>query len=312
MIENTNTKKTKILFIAGSGRSGSTLLDNLLGQIDGFFSVGEIHRLWDSGPAENRVCGCGEKLVNCPAWSNILNAIGSTVAEEMMFLQKNSYRTRHLLRMLMPGGETWLNNQLVEQKESVKKIYQQIQSSTGSDIIVDSSKFPSYAFVLDSIAEFDVYLLHLIRDPRAVAYSWQKDKFDPGTGKSLGKMRPHKSAALWFIWNIASEYLWRQSRRPGKYMRLFYEDFAREPQANVEKIINFLNVDEATLPFINPHEAIVKPTHSVCGNPVRFSQGATKIKLDTRWKTQMNIKDKQLVSSITWPLLFRYNYWGRR
>jgi hypothetical protein len=48
-----------VLFVVGSGRCGSTLLDILLGQIDGFFSTGELHSLWWAGILEGRRCGCG-------------------------------------------------------------------------------------------------------------------------------------------------------------------------------------------------------------------------------------------------------------
>ena len=41
--------RPKILFIAGIGRSGSTLLSRMLAQIDGFQAVGELHHLWQTG-----------------------------------------------------------------------------------------------------------------------------------------------------------------------------------------------------------------------------------------------------------------------
>jgi hypothetical protein len=41
--------RPNVLFVVGSGRSGSTLLDILLGQIPGFFSTGELHSLWWAG-----------------------------------------------------------------------------------------------------------------------------------------------------------------------------------------------------------------------------------------------------------------------
>ena len=36
----------KVLFIGGYGRSGSTLLDRVLGSTDGFFSAGELRSLF--------------------------------------------------------------------------------------------------------------------------------------------------------------------------------------------------------------------------------------------------------------------------
>jgi len=68
---NTNNK-IKVLYITGWGRSGSTILDNIMGQIDGFFSVGELRYIWDRNLIENRLCGCGVPLEECPIWSQIL------------------------------------------------------------------------------------------------------------------------------------------------------------------------------------------------------------------------------------------------
>ncbi|MBA3432215.1 MAG: hypothetical protein H0U16_12145, partial [Actinobacteria bacterium] len=49
----------KVLFIMGWTRSGSTILDNLLGEVEGFFSTGELHYLWRRGLLEGRLCSCG-------------------------------------------------------------------------------------------------------------------------------------------------------------------------------------------------------------------------------------------------------------
>ena len=45
--------KIKILYITGWGRSGSTILSMLLGQLDGFFLTGEMYQLWQSGFIDN-------------------------------------------------------------------------------------------------------------------------------------------------------------------------------------------------------------------------------------------------------------------
>ena len=46
----------KVLFIAGTSRSGSTLLGQLLGQIDGFIHIGELRQLWKKGFGQNSPC----------------------------------------------------------------------------------------------------------------------------------------------------------------------------------------------------------------------------------------------------------------
>src|SRR5919106_327280 len=61
-----------VLFVVGSGRSGSTLLDILLGQVDGFFSTGELHSLWWAGILEGRRCGCGLAVTECAVWRRVI------------------------------------------------------------------------------------------------------------------------------------------------------------------------------------------------------------------------------------------------
>src|SRR5207249_8771406 len=62
----------KVLYVAGSGRSGSTILDRILGQVDGFFSAGELCNLWGRGLLARRRCGCGTPVPDCPVWGAVL------------------------------------------------------------------------------------------------------------------------------------------------------------------------------------------------------------------------------------------------
>ncbi|MGB3634443.1 MAG: hypothetical protein WA982_10425, partial [Rubrobacteraceae bacterium] len=64
--------RTKVLYIVGLGRSGSTILSNSLGQIDGFFSAGEICYIWRQNFIENRLCGCGQPFDKCPVWTQVV------------------------------------------------------------------------------------------------------------------------------------------------------------------------------------------------------------------------------------------------
>ena len=80
--------KVKVLYIAGYERSGSTLLHNVLGQLDGFFAAGELNEIWDRSLIENRRCGCGVPFKECEVWRGILiNGFGeveSIRAREMV------------------------------------------------------------------------------------------------------------------------------------------------------------------------------------------------------------------------------------
>jgi D-aminopeptidase len=63
-----------VVFIGSWSRSGSTLLDLMLGKVDGFFSAGELRLLWQRGAAENQLCGCARPFAECEVWSRVMGA----------------------------------------------------------------------------------------------------------------------------------------------------------------------------------------------------------------------------------------------
>src|SRR5690349_9977109 len=67
----TGDESVTVLAIGGWGRCGGTLLDMLLGEIDGFVSAGEVREIWLRGCVENRPCGCGLPFAACPFWSQV-------------------------------------------------------------------------------------------------------------------------------------------------------------------------------------------------------------------------------------------------
>ena len=74
--------KIVVLYIAGWGRSGSTIMVNILGQLPGFAHVGEISNVWTRGVLENNPCGCGTPFGECATWSSIFaRAFGGVDAQ---------------------------------------------------------------------------------------------------------------------------------------------------------------------------------------------------------------------------------------
>ena len=61
----------RILFVGGEGRSGTTLLDQLLGQVPGVASTGELFAIWEHGVLDDDRCGCGAPFSACPVWSAV-------------------------------------------------------------------------------------------------------------------------------------------------------------------------------------------------------------------------------------------------
>jgi hypothetical protein len=301
----------KVLYIAGSGRSGSTVLDRILGQLDGFFSVGELCNLWDRGLLAHRRCGCGVPVDQCPTWRGILvSGFGrlpdDAEASRVIRLRAAFVRVRHIPRVLATRRRERPHDD--ELLGVLARLYRAVQQQTGCRVLVDSSKAPLYAELLARIPSIDLYVVHLVRDPRATAYSWLRKKELPDFGdvRQMQRLRPLRSSGLWTLWQAMSEVL--MGRRPGRYLRLRYEDFVARPEASVRRIAALVGEEPAALPFVSPAAARLGVTHSVSGNPNRFETGAVQLRPDVEWVDRLGRSHRALVTAVTWPLLLRYRY----
>jgi hypothetical protein len=52
----------KLIYIAGDGRSGSTLLDSVFNNLDHSISIGEFSRFWTRYLEGDSKFGCGENI----------------------------------------------------------------------------------------------------------------------------------------------------------------------------------------------------------------------------------------------------------
>ena len=124
----------------------------------------------------------------------------------------------------------------------------------------------------------------------------------------MQRQGPLKASGLWTMWNTAAGTFWRRS--PERYLRLRYEDVIREPRQAIDRICAFVGEDVAGSPFVSDTEVQLTPSHSVAGNPSRFTTGLVTLRPDDEWQTKMRRTDRALVTTVTWPLLLRYHYLG--
>ena len=302
----------RVLYIAGAGRSGSTILDNILGQVEGFASLGEVRFLWERGILEERRCGCGRPFLECPFWSVVLSRAFPdedlpALAARMVTLSQAGIRARRLPALLRSRSRERLQHSLSEYLRNLDRLYVAIGEVLGGGVVVDSSKLPPYGAMLDLLPSVELRVVHLIRDPRATAFSWLRKKplTDGAARAFMQQQGPVKASALWAMWNVAADLLWRRSPRS---MRLHYESFVGEPRSTVDRILTHAGADGARTPFVSETEVELAPTHTVAGNPSRFSTGRVAIRADDEWTRAMRPWDRVRVTAVTWPLLIRYGY----
>jgi hypothetical protein len=307
----TPNSHTDVVYVGGSPRSGSTILGLLLGEVRGFFNAGEVRFLWRQ-LTESGKCGCGVTLAECEVWAPILRAsLNGTDARAIRELAQASAR-HSLIRTLLTGlaGRAFGGRNAAGELSdggSILPVYRAIAGATGAAAIVDTSKSPSYAYLLESAPDIRLHAVHLIRDPRAVVYSVLRERGHTMRA-SLRLSAILYQAAKWNAWNVWMETLvrWRAST----YARFTYEDFVDAPEVYLGRILAQCGSEEELLPRCEgpARTAHLEVNHTAFGNGNRFKIGQVPIRVDDDWRRGMRRRERALVTAVSWPLLLRYRY----
>ena len=314
------TEQVTVLYIGGHGRSGSTILAQTLGQIPGFVNVGELWQVWYRGLRENERCGCGRHFYSCEFWRAVgdeaYGGWGNVDVDKMVAFRpylKGQRYTPHYALAANSGIRTRKINTLLEECGPVlERLYRAIQRVSGAGVIVDSSKRSSYAVLLSLLPFADLRVVHLVRDSRAVAYSWQRTKESPAVvgGRLMPRLSPAKASHRWSLQNYSYGFLSGFAR----LSRLRYEDFVNDPTfylAETLRRAGFVVEAGSLHEVVHGREISLSVDHTVSGNPSRFRTGKIELQLDEEWKGKMRGADKNVVTALTAPLLLKYGYLGR-
>lgn len=305
--------RQKVLFIGGLGRSGSTLVERLLNEIPSLFAVGETIHLWERGVRDKERCGCGEQFTHCPHWIDVgERAFGGWTdvdVDEVIGLRWSVDRFRRLAAIAAAHRSGAPSTEQARYLWYLRRVLHAASQAAGlPSVLLDSTKHPSTAALLALDPTIDLRLLHLVRDPRGVAYSWTKRVRRPESGEGLmPTYDPQRTAARWVTDNLAFEAL--SHRLPTIQLR--YEDFVTDPTGSLRTIGRLVDLDEASLDlsFLDGDQAILTtPMHSVAGNPLRFRGDLVTLRLDEEWQHRLDRRHRLLITGIAAPMLVRYGY----
>jgi hypothetical protein len=190
-------------------------------------------------------------------------------------------------------------------------VYRAAQRISGADVLIDSSKYPPDAYLLWETLPpgIELHLVHLVRHPGAVVYSWQKRKLRPEIHWKQEYMPRYpwwKAAGAWILFNLLLE---RLGQRPGvSYSRVRYEDLTRSPGGTLRSIATMLDIDASELSFLSDDTAELGTSHTVSGNPSRFRTGSITIRRDDEWERGLPAAQKRATALVTAPLRRKYGY----
>mgnify|MGYP001465058638 CR=1 FL=1 len=302
----------RVLFLGGLGRSGTTLLERILGQLPGVCPLGEVVHLWQRDIRDDERCSCGARFSACDFWQGIgQRAFGGweqVDTNRVCELRTAVERTRHLPRLAGRRLPTAYESLVREYTSYYTRIYRAAAEQTGARVIIDSSKHASLAYCLRWAQDIDLRIVHVVRDSRGVAYSWTKQVSRPeADGALMTRYTPTRSALLWNTHNAAFDLLGRWHDR---LVRVRYEDFLLDPVATIKELAEFAEIDPGPMAFLTASYVDLRPGHSAAGNPIRFTVGRVPIIRDDAWRTELPAGQRRLVTTLTAPMLRRYGYQG--
>ena len=300
----------RVLYLGGLGRSGTTLVERLLGELPSVCALGEVVHLWQRDVRDDERCGCGARFSACTFWKRVgeraFGGWNNVDLDRVRVLRAAVERTRHIPRL---ATALQAPADVREYASFYARVYAAAAEVSGSRVVVDSSKHSALAHVLRWAEDIDLRVIHVVRDARGVAYSWTKTVARPETdgADEMTRYSPARSAWLWNAHNAAFGLL---ARRGATVMRIRYEQFLADPRTGLRELAAYAGIllSDVDLDFLGAGHADLKVGHSAAGNPMRFAVGRLPLRRDDAWVRALPSGQRRLVGTVCAPLLRAYGY----
>jgi hypothetical protein len=300
-----------IVYIASNGRSGSTLLDLLLGAHSRLWTLGEFCLLPLEWQMNAKPCGCKCPVQECAFWGPIINQFAPVLANGSINRFRRWYHGDRLLHfkeiwsIYRPGGldragrKADLNRFGEDNSRVLEAVLRRAQAIKGAQVswLVDASKNPYRLLWLKHCGRFNLRVIHLVKDPRAFAYSMSKP-----TDGAVALTRVGRAALRWSLENHLFDQLLQRHFAPGQVLRLNYEHLAGRPAAALEEITSWLGVPMEGAAI----EQFRGLNHGIAGNEMRHR--GDDIFLDVKWRSGLPTWTQRLVRAATFLRSRRYGF----
>jgi hypothetical protein len=299
----------RVVYIVGAGRSGSTILNAILGEHPDIVATGELRYLatpQDGGP---RRCACGALAAECPYWQHVVSLWTARVGPAAIaeWIERRGVYERMRGLPFLAFDAAFRTSRWRSYKTATRALIDSVREAAGAKVVADSSKSPMRAHVLLRIPGLEMMFLHLVRDPRGVVWSRlkalgrQREAQRPG-GRVLWQVV--HSTLDWILVNLLSSEVLLLADHGGRFR---YEDMAIRPHETLAAIEELLGVDLAAARQAIVEQEAIQYRHIVGGNPRRL-EGPAPIVFDQDWRISSPAWVQNLVWRIAAPLARRYGY----
>jgi hypothetical protein len=309
-------RQVPLVAIVGSGRSGSTLLEQMLGSLPGYAALGEVNMVYSMVYLykDKYRCGCGASTLECPVWNGAVREGGGSRLENALARMHAARkaiekRGRAGLRRSAWLGRCGLPGPVADYQKAYAALYRELAKAVPDTTFIDSSKNPRHAFLLAGSRGFCSRFIHLVRDPRAVAYSWTRLRLRSdvlGQQKAMLQQEAARTARQWLATNRWIEDWRKHHSLP--LLRIRYEELVRQPAGVLRQLAEFLEEPRIGRILDGPSRVRVGNGHSLRGNPARSADGTVELKYDRDWETGLSGGQKKEIEAIARPLLEAYGF----
>lgn len=282
----------EIVYIAGDGRSGSTLLDMILSNMEDSISIGEGYRFWKRFYEGDTFCGCGDAIESCDLWQNVHLRLKERIPHY------DPVKTWNNIQELLKFGNVGTPEKVLQENEIhelydiIRCFYDSIIEISGKSLVVDSSKSVGWLHLIVKAKPAGIKIIQLERKLPAVVNSWKKEVSLPEY-RDKRVMMPTRSNYTSVKTYFKIILMMRSLRKKSSYFFLKYEDLLAKPSAVLTNLSDFLGHD---LAFIKLN---VQPSHSIGGNPMRNSANSEIVIRKKEEKLQhLNIFEKWFFTAI--------------
>ncbi|MFK7946482.1 MAG: sulfotransferase [Saprospiraceae bacterium] len=297
--------KKKIIYILGVERSGSTLLNIILGNDDHIASFGEL-QYFPEAVLKNHMAYQDVNIKESIFWSNIINEFevkfGTDIFLEYQNLRIKYERWRSIPMLLL--HKLLKKKTLFSYWEYNDFLIDQLQKRTNKEYVCDSSKnYPRYLALLLS-NQYKFYPILIIRS--VYGYVWSKKKHSINNGNSDKKQNLFKSIIFWNSDNLL--FLIIRLFNIKKIPIVKYEDFATTPENTLNRLEQVFNLNLKSVKKHIKEKNIFTIKNTIAGNYSLRLKNKISIKLDNSWKVNLTLKEIITISILSFFLLKIINY----
>ena len=299
----------KIIYIAGYSRSGSTILDILLGSQTNIFGTGELFYLFEDWLTGTRTCTCGAVYKDCSFWKDL--ELPQDISLQQAKAIVENVENRKYISALTSGK---IAPDIIEKYALIQTaLYDYIFKTSGKSIVVDSSKtsrdMAGRFYALHTYANFDVYVIHLVKNGLSVVESYVKKGRNwalEGYGKN-DRFAAARSSVGWLLGNAIAQNLGTKMPE-NRYLQIKYEDLITQPENVLQKIGAFVDTDLSEVITMIKNEVPFQPEHNVGGNRLRLEKEIRFSKKYDSKKTNLSVYHRLIFNVIAGRLHKKLGY----